>query len=207
MTKQIISAKQSKIPKKRWPERCRSWLFDGKTGQLYWSLNRKWPFIQSSSKERCHRNFVNRFWHEHDLYFLRYGQRRNALIENLYDLNFPSKKYCRRPDILGDCGRWIALCRRKTHSIILHTWCSLSLSTKSEDRPIRKNSTSCKQHLNAGPSVKPQVTQARNMSIGEHRRVSASIGELRHCCVTLGKKPIVSVISGRFMGFYVNGFL
>ena len=33
-----------KISKKRWPERRRSWIFDGKTGQLYWSLNRKWPF-------------------------------------------------------------------------------------------------------------------------------------------------------------------
>ena len=28
-----------------------------------------------------------------------YGQRRNILIENLYDHNFPSKKYYRRPDI------------------------------------------------------------------------------------------------------------
>ena len=118
-----------KIPKKRWPERCRSWLFDGKTGQLYWSLNRKWSFIKSSSTERCHGNFVNRFWQEHDLYFLRYGKRRNALIENLYKLNFPSKKCYRRPDILGDCGPWIAHCRRKTHSIILHSWFSLSLST------------------------------------------------------------------------------
>ena len=33
-----------KISKKRWPEHRRSWIFDGKTGQLYWSLNRKWPF-------------------------------------------------------------------------------------------------------------------------------------------------------------------
>ena len=33
-----------KISKKRWPERRRSCIFDGKTGQLYWSLNRKWPF-------------------------------------------------------------------------------------------------------------------------------------------------------------------
>ena len=33
-----------KISKKRWPEGRRSWIFDGKTGQLYWSLNRKWPF-------------------------------------------------------------------------------------------------------------------------------------------------------------------
>ena len=28
-----------------------------------------------------------------------YGQRRNILIENLYDHNFPSKKYYGRPDI------------------------------------------------------------------------------------------------------------
>ena len=35
----------------------------------------------------------------HDLYCLCYGQRRNILIENLYDHNFPSKKYYRRPDI------------------------------------------------------------------------------------------------------------
>ena len=80
--------------------------------------------------------------------------------------------------------------------------------------------------------ISPQVAQARNMSIGEHR----------HCCVTfktricMGKTPIVSVtyenerisiknglpyfkcvlrlscvvhrpIYGRFMGFYVNCFL
>ena len=47
------------------------------------------------------------------------------------------------------------------------------------------------------PASNHRPAQARNMSIGEHR----------HCCVTLGKKTIVSVISGRFMGFYVNGFL
>ena len=28
-----------------------------------------------------------------------FGQRGNILIENLCDRNFPSKKYCRRPDI------------------------------------------------------------------------------------------------------------
>ena len=43
-TEKIISAIKIKISKKRWPERRRSWIFDGKTGQLYWSLNRKWPF-------------------------------------------------------------------------------------------------------------------------------------------------------------------
>ena len=45
-------------------------------------------------------NFVNRFWQEHDLYCVCYGQKRNVLIENLYryDLNFTSKKYYRRPD-------------------------------------------------------------------------------------------------------------
>ena len=47
--------------------------------------------LQSSSKERCHENFVNKFWQEHNLYCLFYGQRRNILIENLYDHNFPSK--------------------------------------------------------------------------------------------------------------------
>ena len=80
--------------------------------------------------------------------------------------------------------------------------------------------------------IRPQVAQARNMSIGEHR----------YCCVKFenkdlhGKKPIVSVtyenerisiknslpylkcvlrlsrvvhgpIYGRFMGFLLNGFL
>ena len=35
----------------------------------------------------------------HDLYCLCYGQGRNILIENLYDHNFPSKKYYRQPDI------------------------------------------------------------------------------------------------------------
>ena len=30
-----------------------------------------------------------------------------------------------------DCGRWIAYSRRKAHSVILHTWCSLSLSYNS----------------------------------------------------------------------------
>ena len=43
------------------------------------------------------------------------------------------------------------------HSIILHTWCSFSSSysvqLKSDDLTIRENSTSCKQHLRAGPSV------------------------------------------------------
>ena len=52
-----------------------------------------------SSKERCHGNFVNKIWQEHDLYSLCYGRRRNILIENLYDHNFPSKKYYKRPDI------------------------------------------------------------------------------------------------------------
>ena len=28
-----------------------------------------------------------------------YGQRKNILIKNLYDHNFPSKKYYRQPDI------------------------------------------------------------------------------------------------------------
>ena len=55
--------------------------------------------LQSSSKERCHENFVNKFWQEHDLYCLCYGQRRNILIENLYDYNFPSRKHYRLPDI------------------------------------------------------------------------------------------------------------
>ena len=71
------------------------------------------------------------------------------------------------------------------------------MQLKSEDRPIRKNSTSCKQHLNAGPSVKPQAGPSSNY---EHRRVSALLRNV-------GEKTIVSVISGRFMGFYVNGFL
>ena len=31
-----------------------------------------------------------------------------------------------------DCGRWIGYSRRKTHSVILHTWCSLSLSYNSD---------------------------------------------------------------------------
>ena len=62
----------------------------------------------------------------------------------------------------------------------------------------------------------PQVAQARNMSIGEHR----------HCCVTYENERISiknnlpylkrvlrlscvvhGQIYGRFMGFYVNGFL
>ena len=30
-----------------------------------------------------------------------------------------------------DCSRWIAYSRGKTHSVILHTWCSLSLSDNS----------------------------------------------------------------------------
>ena len=33
-----------KISKKRWPERRRSWIFDGETEKLFWSLNRKRPF-------------------------------------------------------------------------------------------------------------------------------------------------------------------
>ena len=159
-----------KISKKRWPERCRSWIFNGKTGQLYWSLNWKWPFtVFFASKERCHGNFANRFWQEHDRSCLCYDQRRNVLTENLYYPIFSSKKYYRRPDIgnvvaelysngpydrnskfqcfekvhlnflyysvlennalqrntsngVRDCGRWIAYSRRKTHSVILHTF-------------------------------------------------------------------------------------
>ena len=33
-----------KISKKHWPDGWRSWILDRKTGQLFWSLNRKWPF-------------------------------------------------------------------------------------------------------------------------------------------------------------------
>ena len=44
-----------------------------------------------------------------------------------------------------------------TQSIILHTWCSFTLSyrvqLKSEDLIIRENSKSLKQHLQAGLSV------------------------------------------------------
>ena len=130
--------------------------------------------LQSSSKEGCHGHFVNKFWQEHNLYCLCYGQRRNILIENLYDQKVLSTtrylKCCRwavqhwtlsdrnckfqcfekvHPNFLyysvlennalqrttsngvRDCGRWIAYSRRKTHNIILHTWCSLSLSYNS----------------------------------------------------------------------------
>ena len=81
---------------------------------------------------------------------------------------------------------------------------------------------------------KPQVSQARNMSIGGASALLRNIQNKRIC---IGKKPIVSVthenerisikktslpyikcvlrlscvvhgpIYGRFMGFYVNGFL
>ena len=40
----LLRKTTKKKPNKRWQERCQSWIFDGKTGQLYWSLNRKWPF-------------------------------------------------------------------------------------------------------------------------------------------------------------------
>ena len=165
-TEQIISAKQNQNIKE---------VLTGASSNLnIWRENREIVlkpkhagnvYSQSSSKERCH----GKFWQEHDLYCLCYGQRRNILIENLYDHNFPSKKYYRRPDIwnvvaelysngpydrnskfqcfekvhlnflyysvlennalqrttsngVRDCGRWIAYSRRKTHSVILHTF-------------------------------------------------------------------------------------
>ena len=40
----LLRKTKIKISKKCWQERGQSWIFDGKTGQLYWSLNRKWPF-------------------------------------------------------------------------------------------------------------------------------------------------------------------
>ena len=84
--------------------------------------------------------------------------------------------------------------------------------------------------------TKTQVAQARNISIGEHRRASALLRNIQNIRICMGKKPIVSVIYenerismqnslpylkcvlrlscvvhgsiyGRFMGFYVNGFL
>ena len=36
-----------KISKKRSQDHCQSWIFDGKTRQLYWSLNRKWPYFNA----------------------------------------------------------------------------------------------------------------------------------------------------------------
>ena len=40
-----------KVSKNHWPKRWRSWIFDGKTGQLSWSLNRKWSFTVFSIGE------------------------------------------------------------------------------------------------------------------------------------------------------------
>ena len=85
--------------------------------------------------------------------------------------------------------------------------------------------------------TKTQVAQARNISIGEHRRASALLRNIQNIRICMGKKPIVSVtyenerisikkqltllkmcvtsqscvvhgsIYGRFMGFYVNLYI
>ena len=60
--------------------------------------------------------------------------------------------------------------------------------------PLKMTSCTC---LHPKSSVQPQVAQARNMSIGEHR----------HCCVLRLSCVVHGQIYGRFMGFYVNGFL
>ena len=39
-----------------------------------------------------------------------------------------------------------------------------------------------------------QVSQARNISIGEHRRASALLRNIQNIRICMGKKPIVSVI-------------
>ena len=63
---------------------------------------------------------------------LGYGQRRNMLIENLYDHNFPSKKYYGRPDIgnvvaelysNGPYDKNSKFASRKSTSIFSITWC------------------------------------------------------------------------------------
>ena len=66
------SSPQNKIniSKKCWQEYCQSWILDGKTGQLYWSLNRKWPlkvfFIEEMLWQFCpHRKPV---WSQFHLY-------------------------------------------------------------------------------------------------------------------------------------------
>ena len=55
--------------------------------------------LQSSSKKRCHGNFCQQVLARAWTCCLCCGQRRNVLIENLYDRNFPYKKYYRQPDI------------------------------------------------------------------------------------------------------------
>ena len=93
VTEQIISAKQNQNTKEALTRALSILIIPRENRAIVLTPEQEWPFIQSSSKERCHGNFVNRFWQEHDIYFLRYGQRRNPLIENLYDLNFASKKF------------------------------------------------------------------------------------------------------------------
>ena len=53
-------------------------------------------------------------------------------------------------------------------------------------KTIEKKYKQTKKNNNICTTSRPgsQVAQARNTSIGEHRRASASIGEHRHCCVT-----------------------
>ena len=41
--------------------------------------------------------------------------------------------------------------------------------------------------------TKTQVAQARNISIGEHRRASALLRNIQNIRICMGKKPIVSV--------------
>ena len=93
VTEQIISAKQNQNTKEALTRALSILIIRRENRAIVLKPEQEMAIFQSSSKERYHGNFVNRFWQEHDLYFLRYGQRRNALIENLYDLNFSSKKY------------------------------------------------------------------------------------------------------------------
>ena len=72
-----------KISKKRWPERRRSWIFDGKTGQLYWSLNRKWPFTVFFKGEMS--------W--------KFCQQDLARAWSLLSLLWPKKKYPHRKPV------------------------------------------------------------------------------------------------------------
>ena len=79
-------------------KKCRSWIFDWKTGQLYWSLNRKWRFTIFFKGEMSWKFCQQVLARALSLLSLLW-QGRNILIENLYDHNFLSKKYYIRPDI------------------------------------------------------------------------------------------------------------
>ena len=81
-----------KISKNYWPKRWRSWIFDEKTGQLYWSLEQEMVIYSLLHRRDVMAILSTGFGKSMIFIVVAMAKEDNVLIENLYDHNFASKK-------------------------------------------------------------------------------------------------------------------